>query len=205
MNTNPTLDAIENIRISPRAAYGKIQQLQSDLTDMTKDRDSHSKIRHRHLVKLGKIYRNEEKLFSDLIEAQQAIQQKDELIFSYDAVRSPVVDKTITQLQSDLTESRNAEEMSSGCFAMIAEALEKVGCCHGHDIKSTPPMSYDDMIYCAVGKRELEIKGLKQTLTESEKECKLNASAVVAKDKIIDELVEAWESIKQLLKKAKVG
>ena len=76
----------------------------------------------------------------------------------------------VGKLQSVEAENKKLqeqEEMSNGCFIMIAEALEKVGCCHGHDAKSTPPMSYDDMIYCAVAKREKQIKTLQADLDKA--------------------------------------
>jgi hypothetical protein len=73
----------------------------------------------------------------------------------------------ITELQGKLEEAEkgckaiaNDRDMSDGCLDMVAEALAKVGCCHGHDIELTPPMSYSDMIYCAVAKREKQIADL---------------------------------------------
>jgi hypothetical protein len=67
------------------------------------------------------------------------------------------------QLQSDNTalrqrveELENSEDMSSGCFSMIEEAL--VAC--GEVMKAVPPMCYDDKIRSAVGKRNQRIKEL---------------------------------------------
>jgi len=41
-------------------------------------------------------------------------------------------------------------EMAEGVIHEIGEALASVGCFHGHDIASTPPMLYPEMIVCAV-------------------------------------------------------
>lgn len=41
-------------------------------------------------------------------------------------------------------------EMSEQIIAEIRETLEQLGCCHGHDMKSTPPMFYREAILCAV-------------------------------------------------------
>jgi hypothetical protein len=48
----------------------------------------------------------------------------------------------------DIDEINN--EMGDGIIAEIGEVLAEVGCCHGHDIKATPPMMYPEMILCAV-------------------------------------------------------
>jgi hypothetical protein len=48
----------------------------------------------------------------------------------------------------DIEEINN--EMGDGIIAEIGEVLETIGCCHGHDIKKTPPMMYPEMILCAV-------------------------------------------------------
>lgn len=63
-------------------------------------------------------------------------------------------------------------------LAMIADALEAIGCRHPNaSHKDTPPMMYDDWIKCAVGRREdtidaqaTEIAALKGALEAKERE-----------------------------------
>lgn len=52
-------------------------------------------------------------------------------------------------------------EMADECLSMIRQRLERIGCCHPPETHaSTPPMSYDDWISCAVIKREKRIAEL---------------------------------------------
>ena len=93
-------------------------------------------------------------------------EQKNEALANVEALELQLK-TTEAEWQHEIDKVKRLEgekEISGCCFGMIAEGLEKVGCCHGHDIESTPPMSYDDMIYCAVAKREKQIKLLQAEL-----------------------------------------
>ena len=46
---------------------------------------------------------------------------------------------------------------------MIAATLTAIGCRHEGGQESTPPMMYDDWIKCAVGKREDELRALRES------------------------------------------
>ncbi len=101
----------------------------------------------------------------------------------------------VGKLQSVEAENKKLqeqEEMSNGCFIMIAEALEKVGCCHGHDAKSTPPMFYDDMIYCAVAKREKQIKTLQADLGKVKEALNGNNNLKIAISKLLFSYNRHW-------------
>ena len=43
-------------------------------------------------------------------------------------------------------------EMAEGIIVEIGQTLVELGCCHGHDMKSTPPMFYREAILCAMKK-----------------------------------------------------
>jgi hypothetical protein len=74
--------------------------------------------------------------------AAQSLRRLNRRLTARAAGRAATVNRLIDDLQSD-----------GEVFCMIATALEKVGCCHGHDMSSTPPMFYDDAIYCAILER----------------------------------------------------
>jgi len=47
-------------------------------------------------------------------------------------------------------------EMAKSIIAEIRGTLEELGCCHGHDMKATPPMFYREAILCAMAKAREE-------------------------------------------------
>lgn len=47
-------------------------------------------------------------------------------------------------------------EMAAGIIAEIRDTLKELGCCHGHDMASTPPMFYREAILCAMAKAKKE-------------------------------------------------
>ncbi len=59
-------------------------------------------------------------------------------------------------------------EMADGCLHEIAETLEQLGCCHGHDGKGTPPMMYREWMLCAMKhKVDAATAAAKATITEA--------------------------------------
>ena len=62
-------------------------------------------------------------------------------------------------------------EMAEGVIHEIGEVLGRVGCFHGNDVKSTPPMFYPEMILCAVTHAREEGKriGRRRALSQGRK------------------------------------
>ncbi len=55
----------------------------------------------------------------------------------------------MSEMTPEQVEKLNAE-MGEEIIAEIADLLAAFGCCHGHEIATTPPMFYPEMARCAL-------------------------------------------------------
>lgn len=55
---------------------------------------------------------------------------------------------TIEELEKKIRDLEEINDGLSWCIHEAMDALEEIGCCHGHNSRSTPPMFLREYIYC---------------------------------------------------------